>query len=91
MTNVISILNAQTAPARWIADWEALGGQISVHLGPFGKGGATIPVILHLAPALAYDHPQRRRLDTLKAYLTGPGNDVRIIDYLARRDASRGR
>ncbi|QGN54628.1 hypothetical protein [Novosphingobium sp. Gsoil 351] len=78
-------------PERWVSQWRALGGYLTVGEWPVIDGE---PTLLDLAPtfpaAEPWDSPRRRQATHLRAALAMPGARGRVIDYLARVEASRG-
>lgn len=79
---------------RWVAQWRAVGGFVTVAPGRIGTGGAEIHAPLEMAPTFplveAWDSPRRHRAAHLRAALAMHGARDRVIDYLALVDARRG-
>ena len=79
---------------RWVSQWRAVGGFLTVAPGRISTGGTEINPLLDLAPtfplAEPWDSPRRRQVAHLRSALTLPGARDRVIDYLARVDVSRG-
>lgn len=76
---------------RWVTQWRDLGGYLTIGKWPLVDGK---PTLLDLAPTFPladpWDSPRRRQVAHLRAALAMPGARDRVIDYLARVDASRG-
>jgi len=67
MGEVVSILQ----PARWISEWEALGGFCTAGEGPFGLNGECAPGLLAMVlPGMTEKNPQR--ITALRGALAEP-------------------
>lgn len=85
MGEVVSIFR----PERWAEQWESLDGGLYLGDGPFGTDGAAVPALLEMAP-LTSDQAVRRLAGVLRDQLAAPGARASVIDFLARREATRG-
>jgi len=87
----VVVLHAATRfdPARWVSQWEVLGGQL--FLGDAFDSIAHVDGSRLVALSQAMVTPEiRRRVDLLKTQLTMPGNRGRVQDFVERRKATRG-
>ena len=77
---------------RWVSQWRALGGYLTVGQWPLIEGE---PTLLDLAPtfplAEPWDSPRRRQVAHLRSALAMSGARDRVLDYLKRKEASYGR
>jgi len=82
---VVSIFRAE----RWVEQWESLDGGLYLGGGPIEADGAVVPALLEMAPLTA-DQAVRRRMKLMRDQLAAPGARASVIDFLARREATRG-
>jgi len=87
VSKVISLFN----PSRWVAEWETIGGYILLGEGHFAADGSREAGMaewmldpLHRAPT------ERAKIEVLRRQVSEPDARMRVIDFLARRAATRG-
>jgi hypothetical protein len=87
MAEVVTLFRA----SRWVSDWEALDGRLHLGEGPFGPSGENVPMLLEMKPiqVLAYS-PKWRRLVLMADQLRMPGCRDDVINFLQRRQETRG-
>lgn len=88
MPEVVAIHSAaRFDAAKWVAEWEAIGGRC--FLGPDVPGGV-LPRVLLLGPMVAAHSHEWRRLKALQARTEDPQNVDAVADFIVRRKATRG-
>lgn len=78
--------------SRWVTDWEAFGGTITLGQGPFGPDGERTTGMLEMMPRLrSRPIAEHNRIGFLMRQVSQPEARSAIIDFIARRAATRGR
>lgn len=76
---------------RFVADWESLGGILSIGQGPFGPNGELMPALLEIMPQSWQRSPdERERIAALKRQVSRSDARLAVVDFLARRASTRG-
>lgn len=88
MAEVVTLHSAaRFDAAKWVAEWEAIGGRC--YLGPDVPGGA-LPRVLLLGPMVPAHSPEWRRLKFLQSQSEDRRNVDAVADFIERRKATRG-
>jgi hypothetical protein len=79
---------------RWVSQWKALGGIISIGDGLLNPAGKSLGDILKSAKTLTlaepWNSPRRHQVQHLRAMLELPGAQDRVIEYICRQRSSSG-
>ena len=81
-------------PERWLTEWKAAGGFVTIGTGPFAPGGEMTMCMLELGPTFPLsetaDSPRRRDVERLKRQVAGLPARLKVIDHMLRLEATRG-
>lgn len=89
MGEVVSLIS----PKRWLSEWRAAGGFVTLGDGPFGPDGQRTVGMLELAPKFSlsepWDSPRRREVERLKRQVAGSLARLAVIAYMRRHEGTR--
>jgi hypothetical protein len=78
-------------PSRWLAEWEALGGTITLGPGGFGKDGKRIVGMAEFMAAKdGSDSERLAKIESLRRQIRGSTARLRVIDVVVHRALNKG-
>lgn len=88
MAEVVTLHSAaRFDAARWVADWEAVGGRCFLAAD---IPGGPLPRVLLLAPMVSAHSPEWFRMKALQAQTEDRCNVDAVADFIGRRKTTRG-